>query len=79
MLCGWQKSTENLIESGCMECWCDILSVSIWQEAFRSQSIAGHNSRGEYHTEGHRSAVLQQANGLQRGKGQSKIYIYIYL
>lgn len=62
VLCRGQKSAENLLQSGRMECGCYLLPVSVRQKALRSQSVAGHDSRGEYDPEGHRSAVLQQAN-----------------
>lgn len=31
-----QKSTKNLVQGGRVECWRDILSVSIWQETIWS-------------------------------------------
>lgn len=32
MLCCWQKSTQDLFQSGCLECRSYILSVFIWEK-----------------------------------------------
>lgn len=62
VLCGRQEPTKDQQQGGRVECWCDLLPVSVRQEAVRPQPEPGYYPRREHHSQGHRGVVRQQTH-----------------